>query len=559
MRPWLLVAALLGACGSESQDSPPDSDAALPDAGADPDGAPGEDAGGDGACDPGDLPDDPAVVATDRGPVRGVEGDEAFAFLGIGFAEPPVGALRWQAPEPPACWSEIRDVTSFAPVCAQMRFPRDDPQAAGEPVGDEDCLYLNVWRPKTATVDRPVLVFIHGGGHQQGSASEELAPGVPLYDGAVLASRGDAVVVTIQYRLGPFGYLALPAIAGDDGHAGNWGLLDQIAALEWVQRNVERFGGDPERVLVFGESAGGVSTCALFASPLARGLFSRALIQSGGCVAPALDDREDEALAYADAVGCADGAELGPCLRALSADSLVAPLERVFAGGLVAGGWGPVVDGWALPASPIATIVSGDQAPVPLVIGTNRDETAITIAPGSVGPAEVEALLDRFSEPWRSELAALYPPGESRPEARESFIRATTDAQFICPARRIARAAAGSGLAPVFRYSFDQALANARGAVVGAGHGVELAYLFGAIERTAGYTPTDDDLAVAAAMQDAWTKFAATGDPNVASLAAWPSYEAEADPYWRIAGPSPVADEGLRTEACDVWDAVPPP
>ena len=250
-----------------------------------------------------------ATVVTDRGAVRGTAAAGVTDWLDIPFAAPPVGPLRWAAPELPACWRGVRSTQAFGPPCPQL----DN----GTVIGSEDCLSLNVWKPANAkaTAPRAVMVFVHGGGNQQGSASNVVS-GVTLYDGANLARTGDVVVVTVQYRVGALGYLASPSLASGTQPAGNYGLLDQVAALQWVQGNIGAFGGDPKRVLLFGESAGAVDTCMLVASPLARGLFSRALMESGACGASDTATSERVASDFAQAAGCT-GADVAACLRAL--------------------------------------------------------------------------------------------------------------------------------------------------------------------------------------------------------------------------------------------------
>ena len=298
---WILVAALslaLAACGDDSTANPDGGDGG--DVG-DGDGTVGE--ATDAAC-PLDVPTGPAIVATQSGVVEGAESEGGgLEFLGVPFAKPPLGELRWAAPEDPDCWDGVRPATEWAEACLQRSYDITASPPTMEDLGSEDCLSLNVWTPGTTGTGRPVLVFIHGGGNQQGSARDE-ALGALMYEGRFLSQTEEVVVVSIQYRLGLFGFLADPSLEDASGHAGNYGLLDQIHALGWVRRNIAAFGGDPTQVLVFGQSAGGLDVCMLVASPLAAGLFDAALIQSGGCIVLT----EAEALArseeWATAVGC---------------------------------------------------------------------------------------------------------------------------------------------------------------------------------------------------------------------------------------------------------------
>ena len=229
------------------------------------------------------------IVTISSGQIQGQMNGNIYEFLGIPFATPPVGDMRWKAPVEPDDWTEILNTTDFSPVCPQKKYEQGDTTATME--GDEDCLYLNVWSPQLDAGDLPVMVFIHGGGNQQGGASQETG-GTVMYDGKNLAERGNVVVVTIQYRLGPLGFLVHPGLdaENEEGISGNYGILDQILALKWVQKNISLFGGDPDKVMIFGESAGGVDVGDLLVSPLAAGLFSRAVIQSAAPVVSLYSD-----------------------------------------------------------------------------------------------------------------------------------------------------------------------------------------------------------------------------------------------------------------------------
>jgi para-nitrobenzyl esterase len=351
--------------------------------------------------------------------------------------------------------------------------------------------------------------------------------------------------------------LAHPSLssATDYGGSGNYGLMDQQLALRWVRDNIARFGGDPQRMLLFGESGGAVDTCAQIASPLAVGLFSSALMQSGGCVATPLADREQEGVDFVAEQGCDDAPDPIACLRGRSPAELVADIESPFSGGLVKSSFGPTIDGHVLPDAPLAMIEEGKHNAVPLVVGSNADETQLSILsmpPGAVTPTSFEAFV-RLLVPTAQEEQALqlYPPGSTNQQARQSMIRLTSDTQFICGARRIVRAASAHG--PVWRYDFDHQLAGP-GQLYGAYHGLELIYLFGTLGDAA-YVPTADDLAVRDFMMGAWVQFAATGDPNASGLPTWPAYAVATDPFLRIQ-PSPSDDLDLRATYCDFWESV---
>ncbi|MEL6179548.1 MAG: carboxylesterase family protein, partial [Myxococcota bacterium] len=283
----------------------------------------GDDDGGQGdteemvACPLEMMEPEAGVVATDRGYVQGTQmSGGIWSFRGMPYAAPPVDDLRWAEPEPAACWNGVHMADSFGPKCPQLEVTRQGTSV----IGDEDCLTINVWTPSDGLDSqqrRPVMMFIHGGGNIIGSSSEEIAPGRFLYEGQPLAERGDVVVVTFNYRLGPLGYMKLPQLDAESsvGVSGNYGLKDQIAALQWVQRNIASFGGDPDRVMLFGESAGGVNTCMMLSSPLAGGLFHRALIQSAACPAVTAEVAEETSVQALELANCSDDPEPLACIH----------------------------------------------------------------------------------------------------------------------------------------------------------------------------------------------------------------------------------------------------
>lgn len=482
------------------------------------------------------------VVVTDRGGVAGVREGESWAYKGIPYATPPVGPLRWRPPQEPDCWEGERPATSYGPICPQ--------NTASGVEGQEDCLTLNVWTPVAAApTPRPVLVFIHGGGNVQGASSQR------TYDGRELAARGGGVVVTLNYRLGVFGYLAHPALSAESerGISGNYGIMDQLAALRWVQRNITAFGGDPARVLIFGESAGAVNVCVLVASPQATGLFSSALMQSGGCNQPLLGTAERNGQEIAEGAGCTEPATAAACLRALSVETAVrARVVPIAVGTLGRQAYGPVVDGYILEGSPLAIIRAGRHNPVPFAIGANLDETA-ALSPPRIPDEEAyrAALVRQFGAQPAAALLAQY-PAAAYASPFQAYVRLTSDAAFICPSRTIARAAARAG-GPVYRYFFTQELDTRATSALGAFHGLELAYLFRTLGATGGYRPTAADLAVSDAMIAAWTSLAATGDPNGSGAPAWPRYDIATDAHL-VLGTPVTASEGVRTAQCDFWD-----
>jgi len=499
----------------------------------------------------------PPVVPTESGQVRGARVGGVEAFLGIPFAAPPVGELRWQPPQPPEAWAGELDATSWPPPCPQ----KDDETV----VGVEDCLYLNVWAPEGAVPGSlPVMFFIHGGGNAQGSTSI-VQGGTHLYEGDLLVSRGNVVVVTTQYRLGALGFLVHPALDAESprGVSGNFGLLDQQAALAWVQRNIEGFGGDPSRVLLFGESGGATDTFMHLVSPLAAGLFSRALMESGGNGAELASERAAEGLAYAEAAGCAAPAEAGACLHGLTAEDLVLATDLVGGdiindGGFVSSYFGPTVDGWVLPQDPVQALAEGRFNHVPFVVGANGDEMRTRVP--DLGPAAYEALVRVLLAPWGAAAVEraleLYPVGPGGyATGTDAYTALVSDPQFVCPTRRFASAAAQGQSQAVYRYFFTHGLEGALFGPLGAFHGLELFFVFQQLERIDLYIPRAADLELQRSVLELWTSFAATGVPVAPGGPAWPAYKAERDPYMELNAPLTLG-EGVRTEKCDFWDSL---
>jgi len=448
--------------------------------------------------------DDP--VRLDTGIISGAATDnpEVRVFKGIPYAAPPVGDLRWRAPKPAAHWEGTRRADEFGPVCMQ----------GGGQKMSEDCLYLNVWTgAKTGSEKRPVMVWIYGGGYYTGSGSQ------PMYDGAALAQKG-AVVVTFNYRLGNFGFFAHPELTKESDRRGaaNFGVMDAIAALEWVQRNIARFGGDPKRVTIFGESAGAGMVANLMTIPSAKGLFEGAIGESSAWattrVSPlsTLAEAEQDGVKLADTVGAKSLAEL----RAQ-------PAEAIQKAGR---GQGPVVDGWLIPEDPGKVFASGSQIDVPVLTGSNRDES-FGGNPKSAADFVAQAR-KRFGD-MADAFLKLYPAGSDE-EARESaFYSGRDEMAFVM--RNWARLAERPGKSKAFVYYFTEQpprLPNARGAFVPGPHGSathvsEILYAFGHLDGSR--TWTDNDRQVADAMSSYWVNFAKNGDPNGKGLNQWPVYD----------------------------------
>lgn len=494
------------------------------------------------------VPSDPAAprVRTEQGILVGVAADGVGSFRGVPFAAPPVGALRWREPQRPATWEGERPAVDYGAICIQ-------PPANGDPgVGplpmSEDCLTLNVWTPVTRGGEPlPVMVWIHGGGLNNGSGT------AALYDGSHLAKRG-AVVVTINYRLGRLGFFGHPALtaeAGGEGIVGNYGLADVIASLEWVRDNAAAFGGDAGNVTVFGESAGGVMVTRLMISGPARGLFHRAIVQSGfgrdqGTAthqtldgSPSLEER---GLAFAVAAGLPADASAEQ-LRALSVERLLTPPPSFYGGDLM------VIDGYdngGLIEEDVApAFAAGLQAPVPLIIGTNSAEFW-WMRPSDLSP--YGALDDALTPQERAAFLEAY-GGQEGYDAR-----VLSDLVFNEPARHLARLHAASGH-PTFLYRFDVVPDSSPEPSGGATHASERPYVFDNL-HTVGRPMGERDARAASAMADYWTTFAATGNPNGPDRPAWPEFGAERDRLLDFtndgpaAGPVPFADRLDLIEAC---------
>ncbi len=509
------------------------------------------------SCTPS-LPPDPAhgLVLTTAGLVHGVADGTGWVFRGIRYAAPPVGDLRFRPPQPPECSEDIVDAHSFAPPCAQI-------DAKGHFLGEEDCLALNVWTPgpiEFAQPGRPVLVFVHGGGNIQGSASQTLQGGKLLYDGRRLADVTGAVVVTIDYRLGPFGFLALPEMADDSGQVGNFGILDQVAALRWVHDNIEAFGGDPTRVLLFGESAGAVDTCVHLASPLSAGLFSAAIIESGGCNVPPVDVVAAAHAARVAATPCGQADDRLECLRALSPQALLSALPGDFGStfktalGTDYERYQPVVDGHVLHDSPLAVILAGQHNRVPFVVGANAEELegqpGFDVATAEEFAARIQAAFGVLGSNVVDAIETAYPVGDY-PSPHAALVAVFSDMRFVCPSRRIARAVAASQTEPVYRYFFARRPPTKLGSKPAA-HGMELLYVFGSLANIPLYQPPPEDVALSEAIMRYWSRLAASGDPNGEPDPAWPAYDGS-DPYLRLDVPI-EAGAALRAPQCDMWD-----
>lgn len=509
-------------------------------------------------------------VFTDLGIYEGVElGDGVRGFLGVGFARPPASPRRWSAPEAPQAFEGVRPVNAFGPNCFQIANPDRPGEDLTEDIS-EDCLYLNIWTLETdAEADLPVMVWIHGGGNQNGSGS------VALYDGLSFARDQQVVLVTLNYRLGPLGYLGHEALNAEapSGTSGNYGLLDIIAALEWVRAHIAPFGGDPDTVMIFGESAGAVNTCNMIASPLAEGLFHRAAMQSGDCSA-SLPDLFNETEAGPSAVsvgeeaavalGCDGEADVLACMRAVPPEELYDALDpvvaRFFGGDADKTLYAPITDGYVLPGAPETLLQSGEVNPTPLLVGANADEAGlwrVQIEALITGVAAYEFLVeDAFDDDPdlllngpSAEVIALY-PASTEEEAEDAFKQLFGDASFVCNARRAARAMSALG-EPVWMYNFQRVPPFL--SAFGAFHGAEIPYVFNTLNPDSPYAPADE--ALARELQGYWANFARTGDPDGPGLPNWPPYYASTDEIMVLDAPLST-DFEFRKEKCDLLDRL---
>lgn len=473
-----------------------------------------------------------------------VEGDVGI-FKAIPYASPPVGDLRWRAPQPPAAWNGVRDAANYGPACMQ---PSEPPAAVSE-----DCLTLNVWTPAVrAEKPLPVMVWIHGGGFDFGSGAR--------YNGTAFVRDG-VVLVTINYRLGRLGFFAHPALAGKgpDGTLANFGLMDQIAALKWVRANIGAFGGDPKNVTVFGELAGAASVNYLLASPLARGLFDKAISKSGFARSPgtSLDEARRGAVRYAKSMKIdGDGPAAAAALRTLPADVLVKDPPDIVGADRI----GPIIDGVVARETVVQAFEKGDQARVPAIFGGNSFEASLM--PGVL--KNPDTVLSRIGA-QRDGAVALFGGGDPARAAANIV----TLSLVIEPDRFQAREDAKRGV-PAWNYYFSYLPKAIRNEVPGAGHGWEIAYAFDRLTKVDIHVPpsqrfagialipaaTPEDEAVASAMHAYWVAFAKTGEPGSAGGPAWQAVTANADPAMEFGGGGPVLRPNFKKMQLDIFTGL---
>jgi para-nitrobenzyl esterase len=513
---------------------------------------------------------EPPTVTITGGVVRGSLLEQGgAAFRGIPFAHPPVGDLRWRPPLPAKAWDGVRDATRFSAPCAQNSGGR---MLEGS---SEDCLYLNIWtpvwppKPGPPQPRLPVMFWIHGGGNYGGTASTD------NFDGESLARHG-VVVVTANYRLTIFGFLAHPELTRESPRhsSGNYGLLDQIAALEWVRGNIARFGGDPGNVTVFGQSAGAVDANVLMTSPLAKGLFHRVIAESGTVTRSpdatalamtalgAVMQVKSGPVTYSDASELAEaeqaGRRLGASLEELRALPAEGILKLVAAPRMSIGpANGIIVDGWVIPKAPAEVFVKGEQSRLPLLVGNNARERT----PPQSTSDDLNKAAEAMYGPLAERFVALYdspraPARDADPLYGGTAAQWVVDTMYRCPvvAQLLWHTEAGN---PAYEYQFDHAAPGRE--ALGAVHGAEVPFVFGLVGRAilspangkAPYTAVDQD--ISAALQQYWTNFAKTGNPNGGGVPQWPRFDSTARGYIEFTDSGPVAREGLRRPFCDLY------
>jgi para-nitrobenzyl esterase len=486
------------------------------------------------------------VAGTANGAVRGTSSGPVDEFLGIPYAAPPVGVLRWRPPQPAANWSGVRDATQFAPHCPQPASP------FGEASTSEDCLFLNVFTPShgQAGAHHPVMVWIHGGALVTGESND--------YDPTKLVEDG-VTVVTINYRLGALGFLAAPALADANGQSGDYGLMDQQAALRWVQRNIASFGGDPRNVTIFGESAGGLSVLSQVASPAARGLFSKAIAESGSYnpTQTSLASAEASGQAFAAKAGCSD--PTAACLRSLPVSTILANED--------AAGYTPNINSEVLPQSLETAFATGEFNRVPIINGTNHDEWRLFVALSELEGSPVTAanyqpmISSTLDVPAAAAavIAAEYPLS-AYPSPAVALGAVGTDAIFACPALTIDQAV--SNFVPTFAYEFndENAPENFLPPVsfpYGAAHATEIQYLMDLPTAAFPGTLSSQQQQLATIMKSYWTNLAKRGLPSSSGTPFWPRFNAVTQQIQSLIPPTPQTETNFAANhKCAFWAAL---
>lgn len=482
----------------------------------------------------------PTRVKLDAGQIEGAIQDDVAYFKGIPFAAPPLGNLRWRPPQPVQKWSAVRKAVEYGPDCMQVPFPSDAAPLGVKPA--EDCLYVNVWRPAKASAHEklPVFVWIYGGGFVNGGSSPA------VYDGSAFARDG-VVFVSFNYRLARFGFFAHPALTAEQKGAplANYGIMDQIAALKWVQHNIAAFGGDPQSVTICGESAGGISVHYLMTSPAATGLFHKAIVQSGagrpggGMGMRRLSGGEGSAealgVAFATKEGITgEGADALAKLRALSAEDLAKNMNMMSMGSDPTYVGGPLVDGQIITGDPGQLYADGKGARVPLMVGA----TSMDIGFAFLRSKSIEELLGQFGANAQK-VRTAYHINDGDNVMADAF-RVGGDQMMVEPARYVARVLSARGQ-PVYEFRFSYVAESMRSQWPGATHASDIPFAFDTVAARYGKDLTSQDAAAAKAMHAYWAAFTKTGKPEVAGQPAWPAYDIQSDSLMDFTNSGPVA------------------
>ncbi len=489
---------------------------------------------------------DDTIVATTAGRVQGLVRKDVHVFRGIPFAAPPVGKLRFRPPAPPAPWDGVLDTTHARGLAPQLPSPLEKMLGAGPPKWDEAaCLALNVTTPALDDAQRPVMFWIHGGAFVNGAGS------MPIYDGTKFALHGDVVVVTINYRLGAFGFLHLDEIFGADfAGSGNAGILDQVAALEWVRDNIAAFGGNPDDVTLFGESAGGMSIGALLGLPAAEGLYHRAILQSGS---PSFAQRAPVATATAREVLELAGIRTVDELESVPADQILHAQGELMKRGVRTDlNFQPVVDGTVLPDLPLKTIASGATGNVTTMIGTNADEMTLflglDLGVGKVDDSVLHTMMAELFGDGADDVIARYTANRPGCSAGDLLTAISTDRTFRIPAIRLAEAQAAQGRSTyMYLFTWESPIMDGK---LKSAHALELPFMWDALDRPGLAALTGDGperQGIADAMHSAWIAFARTGDPG------WPAYDLDRRATKRFDVTTEVMDDP-RGDERTLWD-----
>jgi para-nitrobenzyl esterase len=520
---------------------------------------------GQGACRVDEAPSakrslaDP--VRTGSGLVSGAAVDGGVhVYKGIPFAAAPVGELRWRPPRQLTSWDGVRRCVEYAAACPQPDSSATLGRLGAKPtrVFSEDCLYLNIWTSaKTAGAKLPVMVWFHGGSFTIGTASDD------MYNGESLARRG-VVVVTTNYRVGPLGFMAHPLLSEESGQdvSGNYGLLDQIAALRWIQENIDGFGGDPDRVTIFGESAGGRSVAHLMVTPLSEGLFHGGIMQSSSLYRPIHHLRdpwygrpgmETVGERVAQRLGCDQADDPLRALRDKSPEEILEAADIALTTAQPGNLFEPIVDGRVIPDVPSILFETGRQHAVPMIGGSNADEGTLFMQRMSFDDLEVARRLVRLAYPLHSDEILELHPFTTAEEARDAIDEISSVTGCGAPMRSIVRSMAKVG-SNAYLYYFTRIRGGELGQQLGAFHGSDIRFVFDNLEG--GRTPIDDvDRRLADAMSSYWVRFAATGDPNGPGLPRWLPYDATDEPYLEL-GDQVLAKHHLLTASCDLFEKI---